>query len=460
MKHTKIAELLKSTEYYKEVTVNGWVRSRRGAKSVAFIALNDGSTIHTIQIVAEIVKFGEEILKGVTTGACISATGKLVQSQGQGQSVEIQAEKIEVLGNADSESYPLQKKGHTLEFLRDIAHLRPRTNTFGAILRLRHHISFAIHKFFNDRGFFYLHTPIVTGSDAEGAGEMFRVTTLDLNKLPQKDGKIDFEKDFFGKETNLTVSGQLEGELGAMGVGLVYTFGPTFRAENSNTPRHLAEFWMIEPEMAFHEINDNMDVAESMLKYVISYVLALCKDDLNFLCEHYDKELLNRLNLVASSTFKRITYTEGIEILEKSGKKFEFSVSWGIDMQREHENFLVEHFNVPVIVTNYPKDIKAFYMKQNDDGKTVRGMDVLFPYVGEIIGGSQREENYDKLCRRMQEMNIPEKDLWWYLETRKFGTCPHSGFGLGLERLVLFITGMTNVRDVIPFPRTPKNAEF
>ena len=460
MKCIKITELLKSTEYNKEVTVNGWVRSRRGAKSVAFIALNDGSVIHTIQVVAEIAKFGEDILKGVTTGACISVTGKLVQSQGQGQSVEIQAEKIEVLGTADSESYPLQKKGHTLEFLRDIAHLRPRTNTFCAILRLRHHISFAIHKFFNDRGFFYLHTPIVTGSDAEGAGEMFRVTTLDLNKLPQKEGKIDFEKDFFGKETNLTVSGQLEGELGAMGVGLVYTFGPTFRAENSNTPRHLAEFWMIEPEMAFHEISDNMDVAESMLKYVISHVLELCKDDLAFLCEHYDKELLNRLNMVAGSTFKRITYTEGIEILEKSGKKFEFPVSWGIDMQREHENFLVEHFNVPVIVTNYPKDIKAFYMKQNDDGKTVRGMDVLFPYVGEIIGGSQREENYDKLYKRMQEMNIPEKDLWWYLETRKFGTCPHSGFGLGLERLVLFITGMTNVRDVIPFPRTPKNAEF
>ncbi len=460
MKNTKVADLLKSTDYNKEVTVNGWVRSRRGAKSVAFIALNDGSVIHTIQVVAEIAKFGEEILKGVTTGACISVTGKLVQSQGQGQSVEIQAEKISVLGTAVADTYPLQKKGHTLEFLRDIAHLRPRTNTFGAILRLRHHISFAIHKFFNDRGFFYLHTPIVTGSDAEGAGEMFRVTTLDLNKLPQKDGKIDFEKDFFGKETKLTVSGQLEGELGAMGVGLVYTFGPTFRAENSNTPRHLAEFWMIEPEMAFHEIDDNMDVAESMLKYVIGYVLELCKDDLAFLCEHYDKELLNRLNMVANSTFKRITYTEGIEILEKSDKKFEFPVKWGIDMQREHENFLVEHFSVPVIVTDYPKDIKAFYMKQNDDGKTVRGMDVLFPYVGEIIGGSQREEDHGKLLQRMKEMNIPEKDMWWYLETRKFGTCPHSGFGLGLERLVLFITGMTNVRDVIPFPRTPKNAEF
>ncbi len=459
MQHTKISELLKSADYNKEVTVKGWVRSRRGAKSVAFIALNDGSVIHTIQCVAEIAKFGEEVLKGVTTGACISVTGKLVQSQGQGQSVEIQAEKISILGNAD-ETYPLQKKGHTLEFLRDIAHLRPRTNTFGAILRLRHHISFAIHQFFNDRGFFYLHTPVITGSDAEGAGEMFRVTTLDLNKLPQKEGKIDFEKDFFGKETNLTVSGQLEGELGAMGVGLVYTFGPTFRAENSNTPRHLAEFWMIEPEMAFHDLSDNMDVAEGMLKFVISYVLDHCKDDLAFLCEHYDKELLNRLNMVAKETFKRMTYTEAIEVLEKSGKKFEFPVKWGIDMQREHENFLVEHFNLPVIVTDYPRDIKAFYMKQNEDGKTVRGMDVLFPYVGEIIGGSQREENYDKLLKRMQEMHIPEKDMWWYLETRKFGTCPHSGFGLGLERLVLFITGMTNVRDVIPFPRTPKNAEF
>ena len=460
MIHTKITELLKSTDFDKTVTINGWVRSRRGSKRVTFIAINDGSTLHTIQAVAELSKFDEEILKHVNTGACVSITGKLVKSQGQGQSVEIQAEKIVVLGTADPETYPLQKKGHSLEFLRDIAHLRPRTNTFGAILRLRHHISFAIHKFFNDRGFFYMHTPVITGSDAEGAGEMFRVTTLDLNKLPQKDSKINFENDFFGKETNLTVSGQLEGELAAMGVGLIYTFGPTFRAENSNTPRHLAEFWMIEPEMAFHEIEDNMDVAEAMLKSVISYVLQNCKDDLDFLNNMYDKELLNRLNMVANATFKRITYTEAIDVLEKSGKKFEFPVKWGIDMQREHENFLVEHYNVPVIVTNYPKDIKAFYMKQNDDGKTVRGMDVLFPYVGEIIGGSQREENYDKLVKRMQEMNIPEKDLWWYLETRKFGTCPHSGFGLGLERLVLFITGMTNVRDVIPFPRTPKNAEF
>ena len=461
MKHTKISELLTSSDFNREVIVNGWVRSRRGSKSVAFIALTDGSTIQTIQVVADIGNFGEDRLKEVTTGACISVIGKLVKSQGQGQSVEVQAEKISVLGAANPETYPLQKKGHSLEFLRDIAHLRPRTNTFGAILRLRHHISFAIHKFFNDRGFFYIHTPVITGSDAEGAGEMFRVTTLNLNKLPKnKEEKIDFTQDFFGKETNLTVSGQLEAELGAMGVGLVYTFGPTFRAENSNTPRHLAEFWMIEPEMVFYEINDNMDLAESMLKFIIRYVLELCKDDLSFLCEHYDKELLNRLNSVANATFKRITYTEAIDILEKSEKKFEFPVKWGIDMQREHEIFLVDHFSVPVIVTNYPKDIKAFYMKQNDDGKTVRGMDVLFPYVGEIIGGSQREEEYDKLYNRMKEMNIPEKDLWWYLETRKFGTCPHSGFGLGLERLVLFITGMTNVRDVIPFPRTPKNAEF
>ena len=459
MKRTKVIDLHKATDFGKEVTVMGWVRTKRDSKTICFIAVNDGSILHNIQAVVDVANFDAELLKSISTGACVSITGTLVQSQGKGQSSEIQAKKIEVFGTAD-ESFPLQKKGHTLEFLRDIAHLRPRTNTFGAVLRLRHHISFALHKFFNDRGFFYLHTPVITGSDAEGAGEMFRVTTLDMNKLPQKEGKIDFTQDFFGKETNLTVSGQLEGELGAMGVGLIYTFGPTFRAENSNTPRHLAEFWMIEPEMAFVDINDNQDTAEAMLKSVISYVLENCKDDLEFLNNMYDKELLARLNMVANSTFKRITYTEAIDILEKSGKKFEFPVKWGIDMQREHENFLVEHFKVPVIVTDYPKDIKAFYMKQNDDGKTVRGMDVLFPYVGEIIGGSQREEDHSKLLKRIQEMNIPEKDMWWYLETRKFGTCPHSGFGLGLERLVLFITGMTNVRDVIPFPRTPKNAEF
>lgn len=460
MKRTKVIDLLKSTSFGNEVTVMGWVRTKRDSKTICFIAVNDGSIIHNIQAVVDVANFDAELMKSISTGACVSITGILVQSQGKGQSSEIQAKKIEVFGTAD-ESFPLQKKGHTLEFLREIAHLRPRTNTFGAVLRVRHALAYGIHKFFNDKGFFYLNAPIITGSDAEGAGEMFRVTTLDLEKLPKKqDGKIDFEKDFFGKETNLTVSGQLEGEAAATGVGLIYTFGPTFRAENSNTPRHLAEFWMIEPEMAFYDIHDNMDLAEEMLKYLVQYALDNCQDDLTFLNNMYDKELLNRLNTVAVSTFKRITYTEGIEILEKSGHKFEFPVKWGIDLQREHESFLVEHFKVPVIVTGYPKEIKAFYMKQNEDGKTVRAMDVLFPYVGEIIGGSQREENYDKLKKRIDEMNIPEKDLWWYLELRKFGTCPHAGFGLGLERLVLFVTGMQNVRDVIPFPRTPKNAEF
>ncbi len=459
MKRTKVVDLLKSTEFGKEVTVMGWVRTKRDSKTICFIAVNDGSIIHTIQAVVDVVNFDSELLKSISTGACVSITGTLVQSQGKGQSSEIQAKKIEVFGTAD-DSFPLQKKGHTLEFLREIAHLRPRTNTFGAVLRVRHALAYGIHKFFNDKGFFYLNSPIITGSDAEGAGEMFRVTTLDLEKPPMKDGKINFEEDFFGKETNLTVSGQLEGECAAMGVGLIYTFGPTFRAENSNTPRHLAEFWMIEPEMAFCDIYDNMDLAEEMLKYLVKYALDNCADDLNFLNTMYDKELLNRLNLVANSTFKRITYTEGVEILISSKQKFEFPVKWGIDLQREHESFLVEHFKVPVIVTGYPKEIKAFYMKQNEDGKTVRAMDVLFPYVGEIIGGSQREENYDKLKARINDMNIPEKDLWWYLELRKFGTCPHAGFGLGLERLVLFVTGMQNVRDVIPFPRTPKNAEF
>lgn len=455
----RIVSLLAADKLNREVTVKGWVRTRRDSKAVYFIALNDGSCLNNIQVVLDASQFSVDHLKGIGTGACIEVAGQLVASQGKGQNAEIQAKSVVLIGACD-ESFPLQKKGHTLEFLREIAHLRPRTNTFGAILRLRHHVSYAVHNFFNEKGFFYLHTPVITGSDAEGAGEMFRVTTLDAVNPPKVDGKIDYTQDFFGKETNLTVSGQLEGELGAMGVGLIYTFGPTFRAENSNTPRHLAEFWMIEPEMAFYEIEDNMNLAEEMLKYVISYVLEKGKEDLEFLNKMYDKELLNRLNGVASSTFKRITYTEAVEILEKSGKKFEFPVKWGIDLQREHENFLVEHFKVPVIVTNYPKDIKAFYMKQNDDGKTVRGMDVLFPYVGEIIGGSQREEDLEKLMKRMNEMKVPEKDLWWYLETRKFGTCPHSGFGLGLERLVLFITGMTNVRDVIPFPRTPKSAEF
>ena len=460
MQRIRVNELLKSTAFGTEVTVKGWVRTKRGNKNVAFIAINDGSVIHNMQVVVDMVNFKEEDLKHINTGACVSATGTLVKSQGQGQSSEIQAKKIELLGLAD-ETYPLQKKGHTLEFLREIAHLRPRTNTFGAILRIRHHMAFAVHKFFNDKGFFYLHTPIITGSDAEGAGEMFRVTTLDpLNPPKTKEGSVDYKEDFFGKATNLTVSGQLEGELGALALSLVYTFGPTFRAENSNTPRHLAEFWMIEPEMAFYELEDNMDLAEEMLKYLVSYALEHCKDDLEFLNNLYDKELLNRLKSVIANPFKRLTYTNAIEVLKNSGKKFEFKVEWGVDLQKEHENFLVEHFKTPVILTNYPKAIKAFYMKQDPDGKTVRAMDVLFPYVGEIIGGSQREDNYEKLQARIKEMGIHDETLWWYLETRKFGTCPHSGFGLGFERLILFITGMTNVRDIIPFPRTPKNAEF
>jgi len=459
--HTLIKKLLASKTFGTEVTVKGWVRTRRGNKNIAFIALNDGSTINSIQVVAEVSKFSEDVLKKITTGCCLSVVGQLVQSQGQGQSVEIQANQIEILGEADAETFPLQKKEHTMEFLREISHLRPRTNTFGAVFRIRHHLAFAIHKFFNDRNFYYLHTPIITGSDAEGAGEMFRVSVLDAKNPPlNSDGSINYSEDFFGKETNLTVSGQLEGELGALALGLVYTFGPTFRAENSNTPRHLAEFWMIEPEMAFHEISDNMDLAEEMLKYLINYVLENCIDDLQFLNERYDKELLARLRSVTEKKFTRITYTAGVEILNSSGKKFEFPVSWGVDLQKEHETFLVDHYGTPVIITDYPKDIKAFYMKQNDDGKTVRGMDILFPWIGEIIGGSQREEELEKLQRRIHEMKLPEKELWWYLDTRKFGTCVHSGFGLGFERLVLFVTGMSNIRDVIPFPRTPKNAEF
>jgi asparaginyl-tRNA synthetase len=459
--HSLIKNLLASTAFGSEVTAKGWVRTRRGNKNIAFIALNDGSTIHSIQVVAEVSKFSEDVLKKITTGCCLAITGDLVESKGQGQKVEILAKQIEVLGEADAETFPLQKKEHTMEFLREIAHLRPRTNTFGAVFRIRHHLAFAIHKFFNDKNFYYLHTPIITGSDAEGAGEMFRVSILDAANPPRTpEGKVNFVEDFFGKETNLTVSGQLEGELGAMALGLIYTFGPTFRAENSNTPRHLAEFWMIEPEMAFYEISDNMDLAEEMLKYLITYVLEHCADDLQFLNERYDKELLVRLRSVTEKKFTRITYTAAVEILNSSGKKFEFPVSWGVDLQKEHETFLVEHYGTPVIITDYPKDIKAFYMKQNDDGKTVRGMDILFPWIGEIIGGSQREEELEKLQRRIHEMKLPEKELWWYLDTRKFGTCPHSGFGLGFERLVLFVTGMSNIRDVIPFPRTPKNAEF
>ncbi|HRH64878.1 MAG TPA: asparagine--tRNA ligase [Bacteroidia bacterium] len=460
MKPIRVIDLLRSQETGKPTEVRGWVRTKRGNKQIAFIAVNDGSVIHSIQVVAELSKFGEELMKQITTGACIHVKGTLVASQGSGQAVEIQASEIILLGGAD-ETFPLQKKGHSMEFLREIAHLRPRTNTFGAVLRMRHHMAFAIHKYFNDRGFFYLHSPVITGSDAEGAGEMFQVTTLDLNNPPRsEDGSINFKEDFFGKATNLTVSGQLEGELAAMALGNVYTFGPTFRAENSNTPRHLAEFWMIEPEMAFYDIQDNMDLAEDFLKYLIQYALDNCKDDLEFLNNMYDKELVGRLQFVVSNPFERLTYTKAVEILMNSGKKFEFPVKWGTDLQKEHENYLVEHFKRPVILTDYPKEIKAFYMKQNDDGKTVRAMDVLFPWIGEIIGGSQREENYEKLMSRITEMHIPEKDLWWYLDTRKYGACEHSGFGLGFERLMLFVTGMTNIRDVIPFPRTPKNAEF
>lgn len=461
IRRTKISDL-PQCKFGDQVSVKGWVRTRRGNKQVSFIALNDGSTINNIQIVADIEKFGEDNLKPITTGACIHVIGKYVESQGKGQNGEIQAAEIEIYGTADAQEYPLQKKGHSLEFLREIAHLRPRTNTFGAIFRMRHHMSYAIHKYFNDHGFFYLHTPIITASDAEGAGSMFQATTLDFNNLPRtEEGKIDYSQDFFGRQTNMTVSGQLEGELGAMALGAVYTFGPTFRAENSNTPRHLAEFWMIEPEVAFYDIHDNMDLAEDFLKYLIRYALDNCKEDLAFLNEMYDKELIERLEFVLSNDFVRLTYTEGVKILEESGHKFEFPVYWGADLQSEHERYLVEkHFKRPVIMTDYPKEIKSFYMKQNEDGKTVRGMDVLFPKIGEIIGGSEREADYDKLMERIKETGMNTDPIWWYLETRKFGTAPHAGFGLGFERLMLFVTGMLNIRDVIPFPRTPKNAEF
>ena len=463
IKRTKIVDIFDPNLIGQKVCVKGWVRTRRGNKNVQFVALNDGSTIKNIQIVIDLSKFDEETLKPITTGSSLHVEGMLVASQGKGQTSEIQAETIEIYGTADTESYPLQKKGHTLEFLREKAHLRPRTNTFGAVLRVRSALAFAIHKFFNERGFFYLHTPLITASDCEGAGAMFQVTTLNLHELPidEATGKVDYTQDFFGKQTSLTVSGQLEGELGATALGAIYTFGPTFRAENSNTPRHLAEFWMIEPEVAFNDITDNMDLAEAFVKYCIKYALDNCRDDIEFLSQMYDKELITRLNFVLENSFVRLPYTEGIKILQESGKKFEFPVSWGIDLQSEHERYLVEqHFKRPVILTDYPKEIKAFYMKLNDDGKTVRAMDVLFPNIGEIIGGSEREENYDKLMQRIEELHIPMKDMWWYLDTRRFGTVPHSGFGLGFERLVLFVTGMTNIRDVIPFPRTPKNAEF
>ncbi len=462
MKRTKIADIFNPALLGQEVCVKGWVRTRRGNKYVQFVALNDGSTIKNIQIVFDMNEFTDEQLKPVTTGSSVCVEGLLVESMGKGQTCEIQAKKLEVYGTADPETYPLQKKGHTLEFLREKAHLRPRTNTFGAVLRVRSTLAYAIHKFFQEKGFFYLNTPLITASDCEGAGAMFQVTTLPLNDLPKtEDGQVDYSQDFFGKPTALTVSGQLEGELGATALGAIYTFGPTFRAENSNTPRHLSEFWMIEPEMAFYDITDNMDLAEEFVKYCIGYALDHCRDDIEFLAEHFDKDLIERLEFVLHNDFVRLTYTEGVKILEESGKKFEFPVSWGIDLQSEHERYLVEeHFKKPVILTDYPKDIKAFYMKQNEDGKTVRAMDVLFPNIGEIIGGSEREADYDKLLKRIEELNIPMKDMWWYLDTRRFGTVPHSGFGLGFERLVLFVTGMTNIRDVIPFPRTPNNAEF
>ena len=462
MKRIKIKNLLSNPVLGSDVLVKGWVRTKRGNKNIIFIALNDGSTINNIQIVVEASSFDENLLKEISTGACIAVNGKLIESQGQGQNLEISAAGIELYGKSDAETYPLQKKGHSMEFLRENAHLRFRTNTFGAVFRIRHAMAFAIHKYFNDKGFVYLHTPIITGSDAEGAGEMFQVTTMDLKNMPRNDdGSINYSSDFFGKQTNLTVSGQLEGELGALSLGDIYTFGPTFRAENSNTPRHLAEFWMIEPEMAFYDLNDNMDLAEDFVKYIIRYALDNCREDLEFLNNMIDKALLERLKFVVDNEFVRITYTEAVSILTSSTKKWDYPVGWGRDLQAEHERYLVEeHFKRPVILTDYPKEIKAFYMKQNDDGKTVRAMDVLFPGIGEIIGGSQREEQYDRLLSRIKELKLQEKDFWWYLDTRRFGSAPHSGFGLGFERLILFVTGMSNIRDVIPFPRTPKNAEF
>ena len=462
MKNQRIAQILSSGAKDCDITVKGWVRTKRGNKNVAFIALNDGSCVANIQIVVDLASFDEEKLKAVTTGACIRVDGKLVESPASGQGVEVQATDIEIYGTADPESYPLQKKGHSLEFLRDIAYLRPRTNTFGAIFRIRHAMAYAIHKYFNDHGFYYWHTPLITGSDCEGAGAMFNVTTMDLNNIPRtEDGAVDYSQDFYGKPCNLTVSGQLEGELGALALGQIYTFGPTFRAEKSYTPRHLSEFWMIEPEMAFYELEDNMELAEDFLKYLIKYALENCREDLEFMNKMWDKELIERLEFVIKNDFVRLDYTEGINILKASGKKFEFPCDWGCDLQSEHERYLVEeHFKRPVILINYPKEIKAFYMKQNEDGKTVRAMDVLFPKIGEIIGGSEREADYGKLCARVKELNMSEKELWWYLDTRRWGSAPHSGFGLGFERLLLFVTGMANIRDVIPFPRTPNNAEF
>ena len=468
MKRIEIVHLLKdNVENLIDTTINvkGWVRTKRGNKNVAFIALNDGSNINNIQIVVDLSNFDEDLMKRITTGACLSVDGKLVRSMGQGQSVEIQAENIILYGEADPNTYPLQKKGHSMEFLREIGHLRPRTNTFGAVCRIRHNMAIAIHTYFHQKGYFYFHTPLITASDCEGAGDMFQVTTMDLNNLPRKeDGSIDYSQDFFGKPTSLTVSGQLEGELGATSLGKIYTFGPTFRAENSNTPRHLAEFWMIEPEIAFADLDELTAVEEEFIKFCVKWALDNCADDLEFLNKMVDPGLIERLQSVINTDFVRLPYTEGVRILEeaiKNGKKFEFPVYWGADLASEHERYLVEeHFKKPVIMIDYPKEIKAFYMKQNEDGKTVQGTDVLFPQIGEIIGGSVREESYDKLMNRINELNIPMKDMWWYLDTRRYGTCPHAGFGLGFERLLLFVTGMANIRDVIPFPRTPKTAEF
>src|SRR5574344_18960 len=464
MKRTKVTDALKSTEYGKDINVKGWVRSHRSSKAVDFIALNDGSTINNIQIVVDPSIMDEEQLKSITTGACISVDGVIVESQGAGQTVEVQGKSIEIYGLCPSD-YPMQKKGQSFEYMRKYAHLRLRTNTFGAVFRIRHNMAIAVHKYFHDHGFFYFNTPLITASDCEGAGEMFQVTTKNLYNLEKgDDGKIKYDDDFFGKMTSLTVSGQLEGELGATALGSIYTFGPTFRAENSNTPRHLAEFWMVEPEVAFLDKEGLMDLEEDFIKYCIRWALDNCKDDLAFLNKMIDKGLIERLEGVLKQDFVRLPYTEGIKILEEAvanGQKFENPVSWGIDLASEHERFLVEHhFKKPVIMTDYPKDIKAFYMKINEDDKTVQGTDVLFPQIGEIIGGSVREENYDKLMGEIKRRNIPMKDMWWYIDTRKFGTCPHAGFGLGFERLILFVTGMQNIRDVIPFPRTPKNADF
>lgn len=479
MRRTKINEVLKSQIFGDEINIKGWVRTKRASKNVAFIALNDGSCLSNCQIVVDFKNFSNEFISKITTGASLSVTGELVKSQGSGQSVELNAREIEIYGEANPDEYPLQPKKHSLEFLREKAHLRFRTNTFGAITRVRHAMIFATHKFFNDKGYLNIHSPIVTGSDAEGAGEMFRVSTLDPKNPPlNEDGEIDYKQDFFGKATNLTVSGQLEAELAALALSQVYTFGPTFRAENSNTTRHLAEFWMIEPEVAFHDIYDNMDLAEEHLKYSVQYALDNCQEDLQFLSKRLQEEekgkkadersmeLIERLEFVVKNDFERLTYTEAINILRNckpnKKKKFKYIIEgFGADLQSEHERYLVEkHFKKPVILIDYPKEIKAFYMKQNEDGKTVRAMDILFPQIGEIVGGSQREENYDVLLARMKELDIPEEELWWFLETRKFGTVPHSGYGLGFERLMLFITGMGNIRDVIPFPRTPQNADF